>query len=538
MTSHVSTVRAEALGRPAVRLITISQLVVGLAVLAAAACSAPDANWDLRNYHLYNGYAFLNGRMGIDLAPAQIQTFNAPLLDTVYVLLLRALNGTPRLLSAALAVPHAIAAMLLLTLARRLLPPWPAFAAVLIGLTGAAALPTLAMTMGLMAPACCLLGAILLLVGDTRAELSQRASLGAGLLGGAAVGLQLTAAPYALGLAAMMPLLANRGQRLRLLVWLGSGGLIGAACVGGFWWWDLWRRYGDPVFPYFNGLFHSPWADPVSMTDRRFMPRSTEQALIYPLYWAFRAQTLVTELPTRDPRILLGWISALALAAGAARRSRGPDRVAAALPAFWAVSFVAWETLFSILRYLAMLELLSGVLVMLALRPVLRRLPSAVQHMSAAALAILVICLTLYPDWGRTSPGRLAVSVRPPRLPPGSLVVLLDPSPMAYVAAFVPPGIRFVGANNNLLHPGDRNRLARAVTEAISSHDGPLWGLEMPRESPGAADATLRAYGLRRDGPCVAVQSNLDDNGILACRLARTGAGATRLQVWRGDPIR
>ncbi len=415
-----------------------------------------------------------------------------------------------------------VAAMLLLTLACRLLPGWQAFAAVLIGLTGAAALPTLATTMSVMAPACCLLGAILLLLGDARTEPSIPSSLGAGALGGAAVGLQLTAAPYALGLLVMLPLLANPGRRVRLLVGLVGGGLIGAACVGGFWWWGLWERYGDPVFPYFNGLFHSPWADPVSMTDRRFLPRSIGQALAYPLYWAFTPQTLVTELRSRDPRILLGWISAVALAIGAARRWRGPDRMVAALLAFWAVSFVAWEMLFSILRYLAVLELLSGVLIMLALRPVLRSLPDSLQRISTAALATLMIGLTIYPDWGRTPAGKLAVDVQPPPFPPGSLVVLLDPSPMAYVAAFVRPDIRFVGADSNLVHPGDRNRLARAVADAISSHDGPLWGLEMPRESPGAADTTLRAYNLRRDGSCAVVHSNLDDDGILACPLSRT----------------
>src|SRR5687767_13972866 len=30
-----------------------------------------DANWDLRNYHWYNAYSFLNGRFGFDVVPAQ-----------------------------------------------------------------------------------------------------------------------------------------------------------------------------------------------------------------------------------------------------------------------------------------------------------------------------------------------------------------------------------------------------------------------------------------------------------------------------------
>ena len=40
-----------------------------------------DMNWDLLNYHFYNGYALLTGRLERDLAPAQVQTFFNPLMD-------------------------------------------------------------------------------------------------------------------------------------------------------------------------------------------------------------------------------------------------------------------------------------------------------------------------------------------------------------------------------------------------------------------------------------------------------------------------
>lgn len=505
-------------------------IVLAAAILAGAALVGPDASWDLRNYHLYNGYAWLHGRIGQDLAPAQMQTFNVPLQDIGYVLLLQTFNHMPRLLATILAVPHALAVVLVLLLARRLLPPWQAFAAALIGATGAAALPTLATTMSTMVPAACVLGAVLLLVRADGAELSERACFAAGILGGVAVGLQLTAAPYALGLVAMPAAGVGPGRRLRVLLCLG-GGLIGAGCTGGFWWWALWQRFGDPVFPYFNGLFRSQWADPAGMRDLRFMPRSVSQALFYPLFWAFAPQTLVIELPTRDPRLALGWIAVLTLAVRAGWQRRQAGRGAVMLAVFWAVSYVGWEVVFSILRYLAVLELLSGVLILMAVRPLLVRLPAAWQRACPIVLVAVSIAVTVYPDWGRAAPGRFAASVRMPPMPPGTLVVLLDPSPMAYVAAFAPADTRFVGASNNLIHPGDRNRLAQAVDVAVRTWSGPLWGLEMPRESPGIADATLRAYGLRRGSGCASVRSNLDHDGILACPLLRIGPAAPEFPV-------
>jgi hypothetical protein len=195
------------------------------------------------------------------------------------------------------------------------------------------------------------------------------------------------------------------------------------------------------------------------------------------------------------------------------------------LPAFWALSYLAWELCFLIFRYLATLELLSGVLIMSALGPVLTRLAAEWQRACAALLVVSLIAVTVHPDWGRATPGEAAVAVALPPMPPRSLVLLLDPSPMSYVAAFAPPGVYFVGANNNLVRPGGRDLLARQVEAAIRTHAGPLWGIEMPAENRGVADTTLRAYGLRRGEWCAPARSNLDRDGILACPLVRIGPG-------------
>jgi hypothetical protein len=123
----------------------------------------------------------------------------------------------------------------------------------------------------------------------------------------------------------------------------------------------------------------------------------------------------------------------------------------------------------------------------------------------ATVLAVLVASTTIYPDWGRAKPGPLAADVRPPAFPEGSLVLLLDPAPMAYVAAFSPPRVRFAGVNSNLLRPGDDSVLARAAMAAVAGHKGPLWGLESPEDQPGQADRALAAYGLAR-GECARVR--------------------------------
>ena len=58
-----------------------------------------DANWDLRNYHWYNAWSVLNGRLGFDLAPAQLQTYHNPLADLPFYGLASAFPESPRLVA-------------------------------------------------------------------------------------------------------------------------------------------------------------------------------------------------------------------------------------------------------------------------------------------------------------------------------------------------------------------------------------------------------------------------------------------------------
>ena len=71
------------MGRVALAIFLLAvPLGFGLATLALGM----DANWDLRNYHYYNAYAWLTGREGYDILAAQAQTFFNPLIDVPFYL--------------------------------------------------------------------------------------------------------------------------------------------------------------------------------------------------------------------------------------------------------------------------------------------------------------------------------------------------------------------------------------------------------------------------------------------------------------------
>ena len=513
---------------------------LGIVALVAvcAAYTPSDADWDLRNYHAYNAHALITGRFWTDIAPAQLQTFYVPFMDIAVGAVRDRLNEAPVLRNIVLSLPQGVATALAFALTLRIVPPaFPArgllaLLATLFGAAGAAGLPTLASAMSDMLPAACILGGLLLLTGDTLSATTSAAL--AGVLFGAAAGLKLTVMPYCLAAAAAL-LVAPPwpgSSRLSLLARFGVAGVAASALVGGPWWLLMYRHFGDPVLPYLNQWFHSPFVDPVSFTDTRFFPRDLGMALAYPFYWAAQPRALASELPVRDPRFAMACVALAIIAVQALRRrSRrtDADRTVTMLAVFFAVSFVLWEMQFSVLRYLATLELLTGAMVLAALRPLLVRPGIRVP----AALALALLCagaqaMTIYPDWGRM-PAPLPVRAGlPMAVEPDAVVVLLDGAPMAYLADLLPATVRMVGANNNLVQPRGGGLLARQASAVIRTHTGPLYGLEDPADAPDVADRTLAHYGLRR-GDCARVESNLDNNAVRMCRLwPQSKQGATR----------
>lgn len=499
---------------------------IGLSLLALAAWTGEtawrlpgDACYDLLNYHLYGPFALLHGKWASDLAPAQTQGFLPPTNDIAFYLLARHV-GSIHILNLLLALPAVTALWLVFLITLRLLRASDvatrllALVAVVIGATGAAAHPVLATSMSDMIPCSLVLGAMLLLH-----QAPGRGGV-AGLLVGIALGLKLTFSYAAVGLVAAI--LARPGMvpalRLRTAFVFCIVAGLGALAVGGGWWLFLWRSTGNPLFPMYNNVFRSPLAWPGDFIDRRFFPRSVLQWLFYPVFWATSRAPLVTEpdLPMRDARI------ALALLASIVTLARSRDAAARCFSVFYLVSFALWEIQFSIFRYLSLLELLSGTMpavpaLAIAREQSTRRIALVLSIVLLAALRLT----TIYPNWGRLpEPGGRSLAVRVQALPAGSLVLLLDKAPLAYVALFEPDDVRFFGTNNNLTQPRQGGLMQARIRAAITAQTHDLYGLERPDAAPGMANSTLAAYGLHRAG-CQAVTGGIVGAATRLCGLRR-----------------
>jgi len=509
----------------------IAELVVCLAAGAIASLLlGQDANWDLRNYHLYNPYALLNGRIGIDLMPAGLQSTFNPLLDVpYYVLAMGPLADAPRLMAAVAGLPFGALLFATLRLAtwmlgdltgpERLLP----WIAVAIAGSAAATAAEIGTTLNDIPIAALLLGALVLGCRHAGIRPSLAAMIGAGSMMGAAVALKLTAAVFAPGIVAAI-LISAAGWRawLRALAGFGGGALLTAALLAGPWALTLMHLYGSPTFPLMNGLFRSDWYPPRDFFDTRFLPRDIWQTLFYPFYWIRRQSFLVTEPPFRDARMALVMLALPLLGVAAWRGVLAEPRRVLAIAAAAVPGYALWLHTFSYLRYAIALEALSGLLIVATLRTAALWLAPRRRVLAPAAAALAFVLLlwhTEVPDYWRISYGRRVFDVENLRLPPGSLVLVID-APVAMLLPFLDaPDFRAIGITGETLQ-SKGYRLFAEIQRRIQTHDGPLFALTDKTEH---AVGVAPWFGLVADAAtCRAIHNNIAFNAqTLLCPLHR-----------------
>ncbi len=527
---------------------TVSWAVLGLAILVigmVAVSFGPDSNGDLRNYHYYGGWALTNKHVGFDLAPGQLQTYHHPLLDAIFYRVLRWLNAYPLLFTFVWSVPQAIAVWMVFHIARLVFGfvshgrDALAIAACVIGGSGAASLPEVGMSMSEAIPNVALMGAIWLILAADRAAWAGRSMNwrygAAGLLAGTAAVLKLTTSAYLCGIVAgtlVLKLLDPELPRLRALLAFAAGSLVALAALGGPWWLAVWRAFGNPLFPYYNTIFHSPYFPDVNVFDRRFLPRTPAEWLAYPLLWAFEPSNRSSEVSVRDPRLFFEVCAALLLLVWAlAMRFRGRAGILARYRGLvWCAAFVLaayalWLKTFGILRYASALEMLSGLLVLGAILAATAGLALRWAWPRLAGVGVIVIgsiaSLILPRQERQTHPGARLMDVSIPRVPPDSTIFLVGVFEGAFFAPFEPATVRFIGLNNNLMHAGSPIGLEVLIERAVASATGPFWSLsDQGPPLPPEAEASLAQFGLRSTADCRPATASIAPPMTL-CRVER-----------------
>ncbi len=448
-----------------------------------------DTNWDLQNYHLYNPYAWLNGRIGFDLAPAQMQTYFNPLLDVPYFQMI--MHWPAPWVGFVMGAVHGLAFVLLVAIVRQLLPETTNEVSnrmcILLALAGCISpgfLSELGNTMGDNATALFVLASLLVLLHGwwklgNGSWIAVWFPLLAGVLMGFGTGLKLTNAVYAMALClACFALPFHWLTRLRIAFIFGLGVLLGFAVTAGYWHWELWQRYGNPLFPQFNSLFKSPLASQILILDTRWLPKGWEEIISWPFIFTINPER-IGELEAWQ----IAWPVLYILFAGwvyVAWRDRHSSQAFSTsqprsrfLLVFIALGYLIWMKLFSIQRYLVPLELLIPMAIWILIHRILQAEYARKVAVRVLMLSAFVVLLGLntweHKSWANTG---FRVTTPPFSNPEQTTIIFAGGSPMAWMVPFFPKPIVFASVMGTF---PESPAYAKQLQSILAQRSGPVF---------------------------------------------------------------
>jgi len=510
----------------------LALVMLGWAVMVVHAGKAQ--SWDFRNYHWYIPYAFLNGRLGLDVAVAHQATYYNPFLDLPFYLLAThtqawfALGVLGAVQGSNIVPLYAIARSLLVVPHRRLA------AAILacVCMTGSLTIRLAGTTYYDNVMSVFVLTALALIV--TQRDCLREGSLAegawiaglAGLLVGSAVGLKLPEAPFALGFAAVLLVLPGDSSHRTVRFLAGAaGGAAGVALFAAWWMVLIAHLTGNPLFPYFNEYFNSPLALHASYRDMRFLPNRLDVQLLFPLLFSIDWR-VADDLPFQDIRVGVAYVVIVVtlLLMAFARRPAKPlvdSTAAAALFAFGAVSYLAWLKIFAIYRYILLLEMLAPILIVAAVArwPLARR-----TRLVVSAVLLLLALGTMKASLSGRMPATdpyIQVSVPAIQRPEQTMILMTGEAPMGYLAPSLPQKIPLLRIDGWLIQPQDGSRLTMQTLRRVNAFKGDLYVIFDAFEAARNRNA-LKLYGLAIDQPkCRDMLTNLG-GPYRICPLLRT----------------
>ncbi len=501
-----------------------------------------DANWDLRNYHWYNAYAFLNGRFGFDLLPSQVPSFYNPALDVPFFLL--GSHVSAKMTAFVLGTVQGLNFVLLFMLAHAaLIVPnarqkvWVCAGLAALGMLGGGGIAQLGATfydnvtsLGLFASALMVLRFWPLFLKEAPARALGLAFL-SGVPAGLMMGLKLPSALFCVGLCGAI-LFVTGPWRRRVWISFGFGlGVLAAAVVSlGPWAFFLYSEYGNPFFPYFDKLFPSAFSPPGSIRDIKFIPQTWHDRLLFPFIFAEFPQR-VGEIPWRDLRLPLLYVllpAAAFLRLVYGRNKRAADRFAdfsttRYLLWFAVLSYVVWLFAFAIYRYVLPLEMLAPLLIVLTIGLLpLRAGPRAM----LAGFALLAVALTVQPgDWGRRETWldrTVEVSVPDLKDPQSLMILMAGYEPYSHVVPSFPPEIPFVRIQSNFINPEVPCGFNDLIRRRVAEHRG-AYKILIPRYQFELAQKALRLFDLAfLPQKCQIVEDHLYPSNLALCDVKRT----------------
>lgn len=350
-----------------------SILIAGIASIA----KGMDRSFDVRNYHIYNPFALLNNRYHTDIMPADIQTYLNPFLDIPYYLMVKYFNNFAYIVTFLQGLSYAFLIFIVYKLSQAIFEEKKLYVwlSVLIGSTGALTLYNIGTnTHDLFVGDVVLVGVYLLIKSIKKYSLKNIVI--SGLLLGGICGLKLTAGIFVLAIFLSVLCFKSYFKNIfKTAISFGLSLLGGFLITNGFWAYKLFSLFHNPFFPYFNGIFHSDFANVENLLKEDFInlyPQNVWQYIFFPYYFYQHVPTRGFELNYQDFRFagiytvfFLNLLSFKWFDKKYFEQNYGINYdIINFLICICAFSYVFWVNTFATVRYLTPISAISGIIIL------------------------------------------------------------------------------------------------------------------------------------------------------------------------------
>ncbi len=331
--------------------------------------------WDVPNYHIYIPYAFLTGRLGVDIIPAGIHTFFNPVADIPYWLMLKYINDFPRLAAVLQSVWLGTAFFFIIKISRLIMKGEnfiiSAVLPCMLFFFSPATYGWAFSNTADMMTASFILGSLYIAL---RAPLLQKNSTRylafaiAGFLLGAGFFLKYTNAPFVAGYIFMLLFLSGSFKNfVKNCLCAAAGALTAALLFSGVWFYKMYSMFGNPLFPFYNNIFHSAWFEEIALIDMRFLDgKSLLEQFALPVTSLFYQSMSIIESDMRTATIFASWVACLILLWSVFyKKIKLPfdKKPFIALIVFFIFSYALWLKTFSLIRYTMPIEAAGALLI-------------------------------------------------------------------------------------------------------------------------------------------------------------------------------
>lgn len=376
-----------------------------------------EMSWDFANYHYFGPWAFLNDRVGYDVAAAGFNAFYNPFMDMPLYFLIKYFNDYPLFIHFMQGLWSG--AMLYLIFKISLLcfdtNTWrgkiSVVLAMLVALTGNAFFMQIGTSSNdIQTTVLVMISFYMLLKEINRDNMRAWVFLAAGYIMGASMGLKLTTVTYCVssGLALIL-FYKHLSKPLLFISLFAVGGLCGFLTFEGYWMFILWEKFGNPFFPFANAIFKSPWAEADDNSYMFFRPRTFTQFLIHPFVMSLSFNRFEGMAWSVDFRMAIIYSVAIiyAIRLFVRRVRKQPieiDKQQKFLMLFLLLSYLIWVNLFSLMRFYVPIEMLSAIYIVKALMSIKPKslISESLYYTFMSILLFIMVSTPYFTDyWGK-----------------------------------------------------------------------------------------------------------------------------------------